>query len=70
MRDEGWSVGLANLDPVVGSEQGKTRPVLIFSQTDLNDTLPVVNVVPITSRATQTGAFIPTKPFCWHKPPI
>jgi mRNA interferase MazF len=50
MNVERWSVWLANLDPVVGSEQGKTRPVLIFSQTDLNQTLPVVNVLPLTSR--------------------
>lgn len=41
---------LANLDPVVGSEQGLTRPVLVISQTALNDILPVVNVLPITSR--------------------
>ena len=45
-----WSVWLANLDPIVGSEQGKTRPVLILSQTSLNRLLPVVNVIPITSR--------------------
>lgn len=45
-----WEVWLANLDPVIGSEQGKTRPVLILSQTRLNDLLPVVNVLPITSR--------------------
>lgn len=50
MKVERWSVWLANLDPVVGSEQGKTRPVLVFSQSDLNQTLPVVNVLPITSR--------------------
>lgn len=50
MNFERWSLWLANLDPVVGSEQGKTRPVLIFSQTDLNQTLPVVNVLPLTSR--------------------
>ena len=30
-----WSVWLAKLDPVVGSEQGKTRPVLIISDTRL-----------------------------------
>ncbi len=47
-----WSVWLANLDPVVGSEQGKTRPVLVISQTALNQTLPVVNVLPITARKT------------------
>ena len=45
-----WSVWLANLDPVIGSEQGKTRPVLIISDTQLNQILPVVNVLPITSR--------------------
>lgn len=45
-----WSVWLANLDPIVGSEQGKTRPVLILSQASLNRLLPVVNVIPITSR--------------------
>lgn len=45
-----WSVWLANLDPVIGSEQGKTRPVLVISETALNNILPVVNVLPITSR--------------------
>jgi mRNA interferase MazF len=45
-----WTVWLANLDPVVGSEQGKTRPVLIISKSSLNSILPVVNVIPISSR--------------------
>ena len=47
---ERWTVWLANLDPVIGSEQGKTRPVLVLSGTKLNQILPVVNVLPITSR--------------------
>jgi mRNA interferase MazF len=50
MTPERWSVWLVNLDPVVGSEQGRTRPVLILSDTKLNQILPVVNVLPITSR--------------------
>ena len=50
MNIERWSVWLANLDPIVGSEQSKTRPVLILSQSALNQNLPVVNVLPITSR--------------------
>ena len=50
MSVERWSIWQANLDPVVGSEQGKTRPVLIISDTTLNDVLPVVNVIPLTSR--------------------
>jgi len=45
-----WSVWLANLDPVVGLEQGRTRPVLVISGGSLNEILPVVNVIPITSR--------------------
>lgn len=45
-----WHIFLVNLDPVVGSEQGKTRPVLIISEEEINQILPVVNVLPITSR--------------------
>ncbi len=44
-----WKVYLANLDPVVGSEQGKTRPVLIVSEEEINRILSVVNVLPLTS---------------------
>jgi len=45
-----WSIYRASLDPVVGSEQGKSRPVLIISQDAINDILNIVNVIPITSR--------------------
>lgn len=45
-----WSIWKADLDPVVGSEQGKTRPVLIISETEINKILRVINVLPITSR--------------------
>lgn len=45
-----WNVFLANLDPVIGSEEGKTRPVLIISEDPVNRILPVVNVLAITSR--------------------
>ena len=45
-----WRIFLANLDPVIGSEQGKTRPVLVISQELINQILPVVNVLPITTR--------------------
>ena len=50
MTIERWEIWLANLEPVVGSEQGKTRPVLVLSATALNQILPVVNVLPVTSR--------------------
>src|ERR1700679_4173168 len=45
-----WSIWLANLDPVIGSEQGKTRPVIVISDNQINQLLSVVNVLPITSR--------------------
>lgn len=44
-----WTVFIANLDPIQGSEQGRTRPVLIISDENINQILPVVNVLPITS---------------------
>lgn len=45
-----WEIYRAVLDPVVGSEQGKMRPVLVVSDDRLNDLLRVVNVLPLTSR--------------------
>ena len=45
-----WSVYLVNLEPVIGSEQGKTRPALIISDEQINEILPVVNILPITSK--------------------
>lgn len=44
-----WNIFLVNLEPVIGSEQGKTRPVLIVSEEEVNEILPVVNVLPLTS---------------------
>lgn len=45
-----WQVWLANLEPVIGSEQGKTRPVVIISENYTNSVLSVVNVLPIMTR--------------------
>ncbi|GAB3541450.1 type II toxin-antitoxin system PemK/MazF family toxin [Spirosoma fluminis] len=45
-----WSIYRASLDPIVGSEQGKSRPVLVISDDVINGLLRVVNVLPITSR--------------------
>jgi mRNA interferase MazF len=50
MKVERWEIWLANLEPVLGSEQGKTRPVLVLSSTAVNQILPVVNVLPVTSK--------------------
>ncbi len=45
-----WHIYRANLDPTIGSEQGKSRPVLIISEDVINGLLHCVNVLPITSR--------------------
>jgi mRNA interferase MazF len=45
-----WKVFVADLEPTIGSEQGKTRPVLVASNEESNQALLVVNVIPLTSR--------------------
>ena len=50
MKIQKWSIYRADLDPVIGSEQGKSRPVLIISEDEINNLLNIVNVIPITSR--------------------
>jgi mRNA interferase MazF len=44
-----WGIYLVNLDPTIGSEQVKTRPVLIISSDETNVILPVINMLPLTS---------------------
>ena len=45
-----WHVFLASLDPTQGSEQAGRRPVLVISREEINQLLPVINVIPLTSR--------------------
>ena len=40
---------IADLEPVRGSEQGRTRPVVILSNDTINATSPVVTIAPLTS---------------------
>jgi len=47
----------ADLSPVIGSEQGDTRPVLIVQNDRGNKHSPTVVIVPLTSRK---KAFLPT----------
>lgn len=44
-----WAVMQANLDPAIGTEQKGTRPVVIISNEDYNQTIPNVTVLPLTS---------------------
>ena len=43
-------VVLANLEPVIGSEQGSIRPVLIIQNDISNEYSPTTIIAPITSR--------------------
>ncbi|MHA1682380.1 MAG: type II toxin-antitoxin system PemK/MazF family toxin [Promethearchaeota archaeon] len=44
-----WTIFSANLNPVIDSEQGGTRPVLVFSDETYNSVMPVVTILPLTS---------------------
>ncbi len=44
-----WSIFIADLNPVHGSEQKGTRPVIVVSDEDFNKVMPIVTVLPITS---------------------
>jgi mRNA interferase MazF len=44
-----WSVCWADLGITLGSEQAGRRPVLIISSDEVNQSLPIVTVVPLTS---------------------
>lgn len=56
-----WQIFMASLDPVTGSEQAGTRPVLVISRESLNQLLPVVNVVPLTSRKSSARRIYPNE---------
>ncbi len=56
---------LANLEPVIGSEQGGTRPVLIIQNDEGNKYSPTTIIVSITSKKFlkefPTNVFLPAK---------
>jgi mRNA interferase MazF len=49
MKYQKWTIWRANLDPVIGSEQGLTRPVIIISDDSVNEVINTVNIIPITT---------------------
>jgi mRNA interferase MazF len=44
-----WNIFWANLDPTAGSEQSGTRPVLVISAEEANESLPIVTILSLTS---------------------
>jgi mRNA interferase MazF len=47
--DYQWNIFWADLNPVKGSEQSGIRPVLVISEEAVNQALPIVTVLCITS---------------------
>ncbi len=50
MKIKRGDISLVNLEPVVGSEQGRIRPVLIIQNDISNEYSPTTIVAPITSK--------------------
>jgi mRNA interferase MazF len=56
-----WHIFLASLGPAKGSEQAGKRPVLVISRERINQMLPVVNVIPLTSRKSAARSIYPNE---------
>lgn len=57
-----WDIYYCNLDPVKGSEQRGSRPVLVVSNNAVNHSIPVSTILPFSS--VKEGATIyPTEVF-------
>lgn len=56
-----WHLFLASLSPTVGSEQAGKRPVIVVSREQSNQQLPVVTVVPLTSRKSADRRIYPNE---------
>jgi mRNA interferase MazF len=50
-------VFMVNLDPVIGSEVGKTRPAIVLQNDLANRTSPTVTVVPLSSKVDRVFPF-------------
>jgi len=50
MKIKRYEIYLANLDPTLGSEINKTRPVVIVSDDAMNNTLNTLVVCPLTTK--------------------
>ena len=50
-------VFLVNLDPVIGSEVGKTRPAVVLQNELANRTSPTVTVIPLSTKVERVFPF-------------
>jgi len=56
-----WHIFFASLEPTQGSEQAGRRPVRVISREPINQRLPVVNVIPLTSRKSAARVIYPNE---------
>jgi mRNA interferase MazF len=56
-----WHPFLASLDPTRGSERAGRRPVLVVSRERINQLLPIVNVIPLTSLKSDSRIIYPNE---------
>ena len=52
-----WQIGRADFDSAEGSEQAGVRPALIVSRESVNAVLPIVSVIPLTTRKPNRRSF-------------
>ena len=45
-----WGIYYADLNPSCGSEQAGSRPVIVISSKSYNKAMPVITVLPLTSK--------------------
>ena len=52
-----WQIVRVDFDPVEGSEQAGIRPALIVSRESINTVLPIISVIPLTTRKANRRSF-------------
>jgi len=58
MRLKRGMIAVVNLNPVLGSETGKTRPCVIVTNDVYNQRVPIIQVIPITNYSERKAAII------------
>jgi mRNA interferase MazF len=56
-----WHIFLASFDPTQGSKQAGKRPVLVVSREEINQVLPVINVIPLTGKKSDSTIIYPNE---------
>ncbi len=54
-----YDVFLINLDPAIGHEIKKTRPCLIISPNEMNESIPTIIIAPMTTKSHPNPTRVP-----------